>query len=208
MTVEYALEAKDMLIHDTGETKPDTIEDISLISSYKAISKDKIVAVLPAYNEEVSIGSMVLRTKEHAGRVIVIDDGNSDHTASIAEMAGAEVIRHTRIKEVETDVRYDVDCSTEHSVSHGVQVLVKILHDMEFNKLPHYFTVPGMVVGSTGLVLGLLYLRNFYLGGSLSFGPTLLMIMMTLVGTFMAFTGIILHSISRMIYDLKGSELK
>lgn len=339
MTVECAivdaLEEKDMHIPGTGEVKPDTIEDISSISSSKAISKNKIVAVLPAYNEEVSIGSVVLRTKEHAGRVIVIDDGSSDHTASIAKMAGAEVIRHItnkgkgkafktgfnaasqngaaiivtldsdgqhnpaeipkltapifsgeadlvngsryingngkntpayrrigqtvldkatnmnsgvkitdtqsgfrafavntlpafrfkengfgiesemladaaksdiRIKEVEIDVRYDVDCSTEHPVSHGIGVLVKILRDMEFNRPLYYFTVPGMVVGGIGLVLGLLYLRNFYLGGSLSFGPTLLMIMMTLVGTFMAFTGIILHSISRMIYDLKGSD--
>jgi dolichol-phosphate mannosyltransferase len=44
------------------------------------------------------------------------------------------------------------------------------------------------------------------MGESLSFGPTLLMIMLTLIGTFVAFTGIILHSISRMIYDLGRSE--
>ena len=53
-----------------------------------------IAAILPAYNEEVSIGSVVLRTKQYADRVIVIDDGSSDHTAEVAEMAGAEVIRH------------------------------------------------------------------------------------------------------------------
>ena len=42
-----------------------------------------ITALLPAYNEEVSIGSVVLRTRQFADRVIVIDDGSLDHTAEV-----------------------------------------------------------------------------------------------------------------------------
>ncbi len=42
-----------------------------------------ITALLPAYNEEISIGSVVLRTKQYADRVIVIDDGSSDRTAEV-----------------------------------------------------------------------------------------------------------------------------
>ena len=49
-----------------------------------------IVALLPAYNEEVSIGSVVLRTRQYADRVVVIDDGSRDRTAEVAAMAGAE----------------------------------------------------------------------------------------------------------------------
>jgi glycosyltransferase involved in cell wall biosynthesis len=291
-----------------------------------------ITVLIPAYNEEVAIGSMVLHTRKYADRVIVIDDGSSDRTVEVAEMAGAEVIRHPenrgkgealktgfeaasqngtkiiitmdadgqhnpdeipkliahirsgevdmvngsryingketdtpayrrigqsvldaatnlncginitdsqsgfrafavdalpsfrfkqtgfgiesemladaakaglKLKEVEIGVRYDVDCSTEHPVSHGVRVLVKVLQDMEFNKPLYYFTVPGTVMAGVGLLLGLSFLRTFYLGGSLMFGPTLFMLMLMLVGFFMAFTGIILHSISRMIWDSK-----
>ena len=47
-----------------------------------------ITAILPAYNEEISIGSMVLRTKKHVDNVIVIDDGSSDNTSKVAELAG------------------------------------------------------------------------------------------------------------------------
>ncbi len=54
-----------------------------------------ITAILPAFNDEVAIGSMVLETKRHCDRVIVIDDGSSDRTAEVAELEGAEVIRHT-----------------------------------------------------------------------------------------------------------------
>jgi len=53
-----------------------------------------ITAILPAYNEEVSIGSVVLRTRQYADRVIVVDDGSSDRTAEVAALAGAEVLRH------------------------------------------------------------------------------------------------------------------
>ena len=55
-----------------------------------------ITALLPAYNEEVSIGSVVLRTRAYADRVVVIDDGSSDHTAEVAALAGAEVLRHLK----------------------------------------------------------------------------------------------------------------
>ena len=278
----------------------------------------------------VSIGSVVLRTRQYADPVLVIDDGSTDRTAEMAEMAGAEVIRHAinrgkgaalrsgfnavngadiivtmdadgqhypseipnlitpilegeadvvngsrymngngrntpkyrrlgqkvldkatnfssgldvtdsqsgfrafaahtvpafrfresgfeiesemlvdaalaklRVKEVEIGVRYDVDCSTEHPVSHGVRVLVKVLHDIELNRPQFYFTVPGTVLGMTGIILGLIFLKTFYHGGSLMFGPTLMMIMFTLLGSFMAFMGIILHSMSRMINESK-----
>jgi len=77
--------------------------------------------------------------------------------------------------------------------------MVKILEDMELNKPLYYFTVPGIVFSMIGVGMGLYFLRDFYLGGRLLFGPTLLMLVLTLIGFFLAFTGIILHSISRFI---------
>lgn len=53
-----------------------------------------ILAAIPALNEEIAIGSVVLRAKNHADKVIVIDDGSNDHTSEVATLAGAEVIRH------------------------------------------------------------------------------------------------------------------
>jgi glycosyltransferase involved in cell wall biosynthesis len=53
----------------------------------------RVIAVIPAYNEELAIGSVVLRTKQFVNHAIVLDDGSKDLTASIAEHAGAEVIR-------------------------------------------------------------------------------------------------------------------
>jgi glycosyltransferase involved in cell wall biosynthesis len=54
------------------------------------------MAAIPAYNEETSIGSVVLKAKQHVDEVVVIDDGSSDSTAEIARLAGAHVISHSR----------------------------------------------------------------------------------------------------------------
>lgn len=55
-----------------------------------------IVAALPAYNEEVAIGSVVLKALKHVDKVIVVDDGSPDKTAEVARLAGALVMRHER----------------------------------------------------------------------------------------------------------------
>jgi glycosyltransferase involved in cell wall biosynthesis len=291
-----------------------------------------IIAILPAFNEEVSIGSVVLRTKRYVDRVVVVDDGSVDHTADVAKLAGAEVIRHPmnlgkgaalktgfeslnneevivtidtdgqhcpeeipiliapiisgeadivngsrylngnsrstplyrrigqkmldlasnldsglnitdtqsgfrafavhaaplfrfkqsgmaiesemladaaraglRIKEVEVGVRYDVDCSTEHPIKHGMRVLLKVLQNMELNRPLYYFSMPGLVLAAIGIVMGLSYLRDFYLGKALYFGPVLLMVLLTLMGSFMTLTGIMLHSISKLLDDRRFS---
>lgn len=54
----------------------------------------KLMVVIPCYNEEVSIGSVVLRSHYYTDHVVVIDDGSGDKTTEVARLAGAEVIRH------------------------------------------------------------------------------------------------------------------
>ncbi len=54
-----------------------------------------VIAVIPAFNEERFIASVVLTTLQYVGRVIVVDDGSSDHTARLAEQAGATVVRQS-----------------------------------------------------------------------------------------------------------------
>jgi hypothetical protein len=69
-------------------------------------------------------------------------------------------------------------------------------NDKELRRPLYYFPVPGILLAAGGVGRGLDFLRVCYHGGSLAYGPTLLMILLTLVGSFLAMTGIILHSIS------------
>jgi len=52
-----------------------------------------VTAVIPAYNEELFIGSIVLKAHLIVDHVIVVDDGSTDRTSELAIIAGAEVIR-------------------------------------------------------------------------------------------------------------------
>jgi glycosyltransferase involved in cell wall biosynthesis len=58
----------------------------------------RIIAVIPCYNEEQSIGSIVQKTKLHVDEVVVVNDGSRDNTAMIAQEAGASVLIHNRNK--------------------------------------------------------------------------------------------------------------
>lgn len=53
----------------------------------------KVAIVMPAYNEEKTVGNAVKKCKKY-GAVIVVDDASKDRTAEIAKKAGAFVITH------------------------------------------------------------------------------------------------------------------
>jgi len=56
--------------------------------------KNMFIAIVPAYNEEKSIGSVVQSLFSHVDKVIVVDDCSTDNTSFGAEKAGAIVLRH------------------------------------------------------------------------------------------------------------------
>jgi len=53
-----------------------------------------VLAGIAAYNEARYVGSVVLQARQYVDEVIIIDDGSSDNTSEVAELAGATVIRH------------------------------------------------------------------------------------------------------------------
>jgi glycosyltransferase involved in cell wall biosynthesis len=55
-----------------------------------------IVALLPAFNEEKRIATVIDRTQEFVDRIIVCDDGSTDATYEKASHCGAEIIRHKK----------------------------------------------------------------------------------------------------------------
>ncbi len=293
-----------------------------------------ITAIIPAYNEELTIGSVVIAASGFVDHVIVVDDGSTDHTTEIAEKAGAEVIKHThnlgkgaalktgfqaiknteiivtidgdgqhnpqeiplltkpiedceadlvngsrylnkkykgtptyrrlgqtvldkttnitsglkitdsqsgfrafaaftipafrftktdfsiesemlmdaaennfKIKEVQVGTTYNQEqkngkIHTQNPVSHGLSVFIKLLQDMEFRRPLYYFTIPGLILIIIGLILGLYFFGKYLDHQMTTLLPTVLAGMIGLGGIFITFTGVILHSVSRMIQKI------
>src|SRR5439155_24340381 len=62
----------------------------------RAFPDSKILVAIPAFNEGPTIGSVVLKARQFASEVLVVDDGSTDDTAETARLAGAHGISHAR----------------------------------------------------------------------------------------------------------------
>ena len=96
---------------------------------------------MPMFNEEETIGSVVISTARYVDTVLCIDDGSSDASASIAESCGAHVIRHRTNRgygaamktlfrhalEMEADVLVILDSDGQHNPNDIPAVIEPIL---------------------------------------------------------------------------------
>ncbi|MHA1873926.1 MAG: glycosyltransferase family 2 protein [Candidatus Heimdallarchaeaceae archaeon] len=63
------------------------------------------LAIIPAFNEEKSIGTVIQETKKYVDKIIIVDDHSTDNTCKIARRSGAIVICHSTNKGVGAAIR-------------------------------------------------------------------------------------------------------
>lgn len=90
---------------------------------------NKIFAVIPAYDEEKNIGSIIRKTKKYADSVIVVDDGSKDNTKRMAEKASATVLRH--IVNLGKGAALKTGC--DYAVQKGAKFIVVLDADAQHN---------------------------------------------------------------------------
>lgn len=100
--------------------------------------QDKIIALIPAWNEERVIGPVV----EGAARflpVLVVDDGSEDATAQIAGEAGAEVLSH----ETNQGKGAALDTGFDHALQAGARAVVTLDADGQHDprEIPKFLAV-------------------------------------------------------------------
>jgi glycosyltransferase involved in cell wall biosynthesis len=121
----------------------------------KGTSPQKVTVILPAYNEELSIGSIILLTRLYVDNVIVVDDGSSDRTSEIARKAGAEVIRH------ETNKGKGVALKTGFTAADdlGADIIVTMDSDDQHNPADIPKLIDPILKGEADMVNGSRYLN-------------------------------------------------
>ncbi len=106
-------------------------------------SQQRVVVVIPSYNEERFIGSVVHKILRYPVTVVVVDDGSSDDTSLVARMAGATVIRQPinqgkgaalnigfkKARELKPDVIVMIDADGQHLPEQLSNVVRPILED-------------------------------------------------------------------------------
>lgn len=105
----------------------------------RGTSPQNITVVLPAYNEEVSIGSVVLRAKKFADRVVVVDYASSDNTVEVAELAGAEIIRKSKQRGLDLPIKTGIQDAKDSeillfmdvSICHEPKLIPKMLEPIQ-----------------------------------------------------------------------------
>lgn len=65
--------------------------DVARTTAVKSPSLESVWVIIPALNEEPSL-SLVLNDLPQVGRVIVVDNGSTDATATVAKEGGATVV--------------------------------------------------------------------------------------------------------------------
>jgi len=89
----------------------------------------KIAVVIPAYNEEKDIGQVIDRIPDYIDKIIVIDDGSNDQTASISKNKGAVVISHFKNKGVGAAFNTGV----KEILKLKIDIMINIDADNQFN---------------------------------------------------------------------------
>jgi len=293
-----------------------------------------LIALIPAFNEERFIGSVVLKARKYVDTVMVIDDGSRDLTAEIAHAAGAIVIRHEtnrgkgralqsgfqKARELDAQAVVVLDADGQHRpeeiptvvapilngeadivigsryldrksrvpfiriwghkvftsvtnwltgthltdsqsgfrafsknavqninfeskdfsvesemqflaerqdlklveipvvirypdqpkrpvITHGVSVLNGILRMVGQYRPLLFFGVPGMIVLLIGLLWGAYVVEIYSIAHTLAVGYALISVMLSIIGMFSLFTGIILHSIRALLYELIATRV-
>ncbi len=87
---------------------------------YRGLS---IIAIVPVFNEEAKIGKVVGRMpRQVVDKVLVVDDGSTDHSAEVARSFGAQVISMGAT----LGVGAALQTGYEYAVQHGYDVAVTV----------------------------------------------------------------------------------
>ena len=116
----------------------------------------RIVVIVPSYNESASVGQVVRAiprfiTDNNDVRVIVVDDGSTDETSSVAHSAGADLVfKHKKNRGIAAAFKSGVRLA----IQMGADIIVNIDADGQFFPEEIPMIISPILAGEADVVLG------------------------------------------------------
>ena len=142
-------------------------------SGFRAYSKDAIDAIHPT-EQGMSVSTEILLKISNKG-------------LSLAE--------------VPITISYNGDTSEQHSVPHGVSVLMNTLKYVSIRHPIKFYGIPGLALIVAGIILGGIFLDAYLNQQVVFYGSLLGSVVMFLLGAMLAVTSIILFSMANLMRD-------
>lgn len=114
------------------------------------VPEKKVLAAIPCFNTERTIGEVVRIARKHVDLVVVINDGSTDNTAKVAESAGAVLVNHPSRQGYAATVKTSFKSAQENHAC----VLVTLDGDAQHNPCEIKRVIAPILNGSADMVIG------------------------------------------------------
>jgi glycosyltransferase involved in cell wall biosynthesis len=139
-----------------------------------------IVACIPAYNQDITIASVIIKAQKYVNKVIVYDDGSKDQTGELAALLATELIVDDENKgkghamrrmfqhalDIGADVVVTLDSDGQHNPNEIPKILAPILNDEADMVLGSRYVEGGSMDAPLYRRFGLRVINSISNGGS------------------------------------------
>jgi glycosyltransferase involved in cell wall biosynthesis len=112
--------------------------------------RDDVLVIIPAFNEEANVAFVIDEVHDEGFAALVVDDGSTDRTGEVAELAGAVVLRLP----VNLGVGGALRCAFRFAVTHGYATVVQCDADGQHDPRDIHRLLETMHDSEAELVIG------------------------------------------------------